>query len=168
MGLGLRGGKVLKSTVRVPEGGGLACISGAAIGPETDATLLSGPPVRHDGGMRELLLVGAGGFVGAILRYLTALWLAGTTFPFATLLVNVVGSFCIGALAGAMEKGSWVEAHRHFIAVGLLGALTTFSTFSLETVALLRGGQHGAAALSILLNVALALGAARAGLALTA
>ncbi|QDV08290.1 Putative fluoride ion transporter CrcB [Planctomycetes bacterium Poly30] len=115
----------------------------------------------------ELLLVGAGGFVGAILRYLVAVWLAGSTFPFATLLVNVVGSFCIGVAAGLMEKGSWIEAHRHFVAVGVLGALTTFSTFSLETVGLLRTGQHGAAAASIVLNVVLALAAARAGLALT-
>lgn len=105
--------------------------------------------------------------MGAILRYLTALWLAGASFPFATLLVNVVGSFCIGLTAGLMEKGSWIEAHRHFVAVGLLGALTTFSTFSLETIGLIRTGQHGAAAISIMLNVALALVAARAGLALT-
>lgn len=117
--------------------------------------------------IRELLLVGAGGFVGAILRYLTALMLAGTSFPLATLLVNVLGSFCIGVAAGLTERGSWVEAHRHFVAVGLLGALTTFSTFSLETIALLRGGQHGAAAVSIVLNVVLALAAAKAGLALT-
>ncbi len=116
--------------------------------------------------MRELLLVGAGGFVGAILRYAMALWLAGASFPYATLAVNVVGSFGIGCVAGVLEKGSWTDAHRHFVAVGLLGALTTFSTFSLETISLMRGGQHGVAAASVLLNVALALLAARAGLAL--
>lgn len=115
--------------------------------------------------MRDLLLVGSGGFVGAVLRYLVARGLSGSAFPYATLLVNVVGSFVLGLVAGLLENGSMNEAHRQLIAVGLLGALTTFSTFSLETIALLRGGQHGAAALSVFLNVALALAAARAGLA---
>lgn len=114
--------------------------------------------------MRDLLLVGAGGFLGAILRYLAATALAAGSFPWATLLVNVVGSFGIGCAAGFLEKGSWSEVQRHFVAVGLLGALTTFSTFSLETISLLRGGQHGAALVSVLLNVVLSLAAARAGL----
>ena len=116
--------------------------------------------------MRDLLLVGSGGFVGAVLRYLVAKGLSGTEFPYATLLVNVVGSFALGLVAGLLENSSLHEIHRQLIAVGLLGALTTFSTFSLETISLLRSGQHGAAALSVLLNVALGLAAARAGLAL--
>ena len=116
--------------------------------------------------MQEVLLVGAGGFVGAVLRYLVSLALASWAFPLATLIVNVVGSFTIGYVAGLMEKGSLDGVHRHFVAVGLLGALTTFSTFSLETIALLKAGSHGAAALSVVLNVVLALFAARAGLAL--
>jgi CrcB protein len=115
--------------------------------------------------MRDLLLVGSGGFVGAVLRYLVARGFAGAAFPYATLMVNVVGSFALGLVAGLLENGSIHEDHRQLIAVGLLGALTTFSTFSVETISLLKGGQHGAAALSILLNVALALAAARAGLA---
>ena len=115
--------------------------------------------------MRELLLVGSGGFVGAILRYLVSRGLAGSAFPYATLLVNVLGSFVLGYVAGQLENGSLNEVHRQLVAVGLLGALTTFSTFSLETIVLLREGQHGAAALSVLLNVGLALLAARAGLA---
>ena len=115
--------------------------------------------------MRDLLLVGSGGFVGAVLRYLVARGLAGSAFPYATLLVNVVGSFVLGLVAGHLENGSLGEAHRHLIAIGLLGALTTFSTFSLETVTLMKDGQHGAAALSIVLNVVLALAAARVGLA---
>lgn len=79
--------------------------------------------------------------------------------------MNVLGSFVLGYVAGQLENGSLNEVHRQLVAVGLLGALTTFSTFSLETIVLLREGQHGAAALSVLLNVGLALLAARAGLA---
>ncbi len=122
--------------------------------------------------MREFLLVGTGGFLGAIARYSVSLAFAGSgpplsTLPVATLLVNVVGSFAIGTVAGWIETGSLEDAHRQFLAVGLLGALTTFSTFSLETLALLRVGSYGIAGLFILLNVALSLGAARLGLALT-
>lgn len=117
--------------------------------------------------MRELLIVGTGGFLGAIGRYGVSLAFAGSAFPYATLIVNVVGSFAIGLVAGWVESGTLEEAHRQFVAVGLLGALTTFSTFSLETLMLLRAGSYAMAGASVVLNVALALGAARIGLALT-
>jgi CrcB protein len=116
--------------------------------------------------MREFLIVGTGGFIGAVFRYGVSLAFAGSGFPIATLVVNVVGSFAIGLMAGWVESGTLEEAHRQFLAIGLLGALTTFSTFSLETLDLLRAGSYGAAGASVLLNVVLALGAARIGLAL--
>ena len=122
--------------------------------------------------MRDALIVGAGGFIGAILRHSVARALAGVTvfgaaFPLATLLVNVVGSFAMGAGVGLVAAGHIPETHRHLWMTGLLGALTTFSTFSVETIGLLRGGQMLAALGSVFLNVVLALLAARAGLAIT-
>jgi len=119
--------------------------------------------------LRELLLVGAGGAVGAVLRYLvTALvggpGAAGGAFPFATLFVNAAGSFLLGLVAALVSRGAVDPMHKHLVAVGLLGALTTFSTFGLETVQLLEQGHAGKAASSVLANVALALAAAWCGL----
>lgn len=115
--------------------------------------------------MRDLLFVGCGGFIGAVVRYGVSRALAGAALPLGTLAVNVVGSFAIGALWAWLEAGEGQEAHRHFVAVGLLGALTTFSTFSLEVVLLMRDGALGTAALVVALNVVLAVGAARLGMA---
>lgn len=120
---------------------------------------------------RELLLVGAGGAVGAVLRYLVSVAVggpgaAGGAFPVATLLVNVVGSFLLGLLAALLSRGAVDPALKHLVTIGLLGALTTFSTFGLESVQLLEQGHTGKAAGSIAANVALALGAAWCGLRL--
>lgn len=117
----------------------------------------------------HVLLVGLGGFLGAIARYgcgLLVQRIAGGTpiFPYATLLVNVAGSFLIGL--GAVLILSRVSASaewRLFLLVGLLGALTTFSTFSLETLELLYAGRSTLAVLNILTNVGLCLLAVLAG-----
>ena len=119
--------------------------------------------------LRELLLVGAGGAVGAVLRHLvTALvggpGAAGGAFPLATLIVNAAGSFVLGLVAALLSREAVDPMHKHLVAVGLLGALTTFSTFGLETVQLLEQGHAGKAAGSVLANVALALAAAWCGL----
>lgn len=117
--------------------------------------------------MREVLLVGCGGFVGAVLRYGVARALgSGAGFPFATLAVNVAGSFALGWLVAANLRGAASEPQRLAFGVGGLGALTTFSTFSVETVALIERGSLGAALLSVAANVGLCLAAAAAGLAL--
>ncbi|MEM9799675.1 MAG: fluoride efflux transporter CrcB [Planctomycetota bacterium] len=116
--------------------------------------------------MRDLLLVGAGGFLGATLRYGVSLAFAGSSFPYGTLLVNIVGSLAIGLLAGWIATGVVQDVHREFFAIGLLGALTTFATFSYETVALVQRGDMGLAGLSVLLNVVLSIGAAFLGLRL--
>ncbi len=109
-------------------------------------------------------MVGAGGFVGAILRFAASGAIVHATFPFATLCVNVAGSFGLGFTAGLIERGAAGDAHRHIVAVGLLGSLTTFSTFSLETIRLLERNAYGPALLSVFMNVALALLAAWFGL----
>ena len=104
-----------------------------------------------------LLSIGSGGFIGAILRFLISSWmqrLSSTLFPVGTLSVNVIGSFIIGFMALYFE--SIVSPNlKAFIITGMLGALTTFSTFSLETVTMLQGGLWIRAAENIFLNVIL-------------
>lgn len=95
--------------------------------------------------LRIILLVGFGGFAGSVLRYLASssvqkLFLL--SFPFGTLFVNVVGSLIIGFLFGLGERGNILSPEaRLFFATGFCGGFTTFSTFSLESLSLLRDGQ---------------------------
>jgi len=102
--------------------------------------------------MRSILYVGAGSFIGGILRYLLSTWvykiLGNPVFPYGTLAVNSVGCFVIGFLAGLAETRSIFTADdRLFIFVGILGGFTTFSSVALETLWLARGTQ-GLAALT--------------------
>src|SRR3990167_8980754 len=108
-------------------------------------------PAAPDGrvasaGLRNLLIVGCGGFVGTIGRYLVGGWAhrspALSTFPFGTLVVNVTGCFLIGVL-GALSASRQLfgpEA-RLFLLIGLLGGYTTFSSFAYETLALARDAE---------------------------
>jgi len=95
--------------------------------------------------MKNLVLVGAGGMMGAVTRYLVGGWISNLTsgrFPYATLAINVSGSFALGFfLSLALEKMAWGPSPRLFLAVGFLGAYTTFSTFSYETVMLMQEGS---------------------------
>ncbi|MEL6905739.1 MAG: fluoride efflux transporter CrcB [Planctomycetota bacterium] len=116
--------------------------------------------------MREVLLVGAGGFVGAVLRYGAVRALGATAFPWATLSVNVVGSLALGWALSLSARDALSPDVRVALCTGLLGALTTFSTFSAETVRLAQAGSLGAAALNAALNVSLSIAAAAAGFAL--
>jgi CrcB protein len=106
--------------------------------------------------------VAIGGALGSTARYACSLaaarW-AGTSFPWGTLLVNVAGSFAIGVLAALLAAdGRTLGADaRAFLIVGVLGGFTTFSSFSLETFELARGGALGAAALNVVLSLALCL-----------
>ena len=118
-----------------------------------------------------LLSVALGGAVGASFRYLlgiqVARWL-GAGFPWATLSVNLIGSFILGVVV-ELSALAWSpsEAVRAFIVVGALGGFTTFSAFSLETVLLVQRGRWDLAALYVLGSVALALAAMFVGLRLT-
>lgn len=115
-----------------------------------------------------LLAVGSGGFVGAVMRFMLSSWVqkaAGGFFPVGTLSVNVLGSFIIGLAALYFE--SVVAPHqRALIITGMLGALTTFSTFSLETVAMLQSGLWGRAVANVTLNALLCVVATMAGMLL--
>ena len=114
--------------------------------------------------MRDLMLVGLGGFMGAVARYLvsgaTHLVLGRPAFPFGTLVVNVVGSFVLGFLFHLGEsRGVIGPGFRNFVFVGVIGAFTTFSTFSLETVNLLVAGDRSFGLINIIVNVVGCLGA---------
>jgi CrcB protein len=105
------------------------------------------------------IAVAAGGAVGSLGRYfamiLAARWLGGE-FPFATLTVNVLGSFALGCLAELMALAwSASEETRAFLTVGFLGAFTTFSAFSMDTFLLLDRGQFSAAVAYALASVIL-------------
>ncbi len=114
------------------------------------------------------LYIAIGGASGACLRFfignLVLNWL-GKGFPFATLIVNITGSLIMGALYGLIEQGIIeIVPYRTLIGVGFLGALTTFSTFSLDTLLLIQQGEIIKAMLNILLNVLLCVLAASFGM----
>lgn len=116
------------------------------------------------------LAIAAGGALGAVLRYATSTAvyeLLGRSFPWGTLAVNVAGSLLMGLLYVLLvERVGWGPAWRAALLVGLLGAFTTFSTFSLETFNLLEQGAWGLAAANVAASVFLCLGAAGAGIVL--
>jgi CrcB protein len=120
------------------------------------------------------LYVAAGGGVGAWLRYLVGhLWtraigpVAASAFPWATLTVNVVGSFAMGLLAGWLARyGSHGEAWRLLLGVGVLGGFTTFSSFSLEFALMVERGTLGLAALYVAVSLAAGFAGLFAGLVL--
>ena len=117
--------------------------------------------------MTQLLMVGLGGFVGVVSRFLLVGLVqsaSGERFPFGTLAVNVLGCAVIGAVTVVAETRSGLsDGVRLFLVVGLLGGFTTFSAFGNETLALLRAGDGGSAAANVLANVVLAIGAVWVG-----
>jgi CrcB protein len=109
------------------------------------------------------LAVAAAGAVGALLRWRIGVAVGVRTFPWATLGINVVGSFALAAvLAGPATRG-WSPTTTTAVAVGLLGAFTTFSTFGYETLTMLRDERVGAALAYVLASVVLGVAAAAAG-----
>ncbi|MHC1703278.1 MAG: fluoride efflux transporter CrcB [Tenuifilaceae bacterium] len=94
---------------------------------------------------RLILIVGLGGFLGTVSRFLAARYVQNhifTAFPFGTFLVNIVGCFLIGILFGLSEKGNVMNSEwRMFLTVGFCGGFTTFSTFANENLVLLRDGN---------------------------
>lgn len=120
--------------------------------------------------MGELVAIATGGSLGAVMRYAMSNaiygWL-GRGFPYGTLSVNVIGSFLIGiAFVLLTEKLTLGSEVRAFILIGFLGAFTTFSTFSLETLTLLQQGYLVKALANILLSVLLCLIATWGGMVL--
>jgi CrcB protein len=96
--------------------------------------------------LQSILVVGVGGFVGSIFRYLISHYInisAQSTFPFGTLTVNIVGSFLIGIIIAAALEGNLSKSMRLLLATGFCGGFTTFSSFSYEFFSLLQHEQIG-------------------------
>ena len=111
----------------------------------------------------NVVVVFVGGGIGAVARYLlqgAVYALTGTGFPYGTLVVNVLGSLVIGILMALFEERFLVQpALRLFLAIGILGGFTTFSSFSYETYTLLREGSIGAGVLNAGVSLVACLGA---------
>lgn len=114
-----------------------------------------------------ILLAGSGSFIGGVLRYLTQLMFSkfySGSIPMGTLVVNIIGSFLIGVIFALSEKSDIISQEtKIFLAVGICGGFTTFSSFSIENLFLLRDGQYFQMILYTLLSVFLGLSATFTG-----
>lgn len=122
--------------------------------------------------MQNLLLIGLGGFMGALLRYgvgeFIQGWSKSINFPYGTLAVNLLGCLLIGMLSQVAEvRGVISPEARSFIFIGLLGAFTTFSTFGNDTVSLFRDGENLLSYINIGLHLVLGLSAVWLGQSLS-
>ena len=113
--------------------------------------------------MNNIIAIAAGGALGAVLRHYLNIWVstaAATTFPLGIFIINILGGFAMGTViawfAHIHDPG---QAAKSFIIVGVLGAFTTFSTFSMDTVTLLTRGAYTQGALYIVGSVVLSIAA---------
>lgn len=121
--------------------------------------------------MKELILIGIGGGVGAICRFLLSRaihLISGFTFPYGTLVINVLGSFLMALLSVLIidRVAEWSTELRALLLIGLLGGFTTFSTFSYEVVDLWENGEELKMAFYLFLSILLCIGGAFGGLAI--
>ena len=109
----------------------------------------------------NIFVVGLGGFVGSVLRYLAGMIPTGAQplFPYKTMLINLVGCLAIGIVAAICAKSEVDTRLVLFIRVGLCGGFTTFSAFALESEKLLQSGHYGIAATYVALSIVLGIGA---------
>ncbi|MGD9368745.1 MAG: fluoride efflux transporter CrcB [Desulfobacteraceae bacterium] len=118
--------------------------------------------------MQNLLFVGMGGFIGAVLRYVISggvqKWTQSVDFPYGTLAVNLIGCLIIGMLTRLDEIRSFLSPEMRFlIMIGLLGAFTTYSTFSNEAISLINDRRFYMAAIYMGAHLILGLGAVMLG-----
>jgi CrcB protein len=120
--------------------------------------------------MKEIVLVGTGGFIGASLRYLTSTWLAPFNrfgFPVGTFSVNFIGCILLGVFVGlGLEKKSTLPL-QEFVAIGVLGGFTTFSTFGLESFEMLQTGHFKMTAIYVLGSIVLGISGIGLGIFIT-
>ena len=120
--------------------------------------------------LKTILLLGTGGFIGSNLRYFAGKLvqsISGNEFPWGTFIINITGSTLLGFIFFISLSGNKIsENTRLFLGTGLLGAFTTFSTFSLETVQLFKKGLGLQAGLNIVLNLGVGLLGVLGGMAL--
>lgn len=113
--------------------------------------------------VKSILFVALGASFGGIVRYLTSLAL-NKTFGWGTLVVNVIGSFILGFIIVKSESGQMPDSIKLMLTTGCMGALTTFSTFSYETVIHFQNGTYKVALFNILINILLGLSAVFVGM----
>ncbi len=117
--------------------------------------------------MLKYVMVGVGGFIGAIARFWVASFVGarmGTRFPYGTFIINISGSFLIGFIVTLLTAKAHLSPNwRYLIPVGFIGAYTTFSTFEFETLRTIQDGQFVIAALNVVLSVVLGFMAVWAG-----
>ena len=120
---------------------------------------------------RILLLIGAGGFIGSVARYATASWftkLFPSSFPYGTFVANIIGCLAIGIIYGLSERYNWLTPEwRFFLATGLCGGYTTFSSFAYENINLLQSSNYFTFAVYSLGSFAIGLLAVFGGISLT-
>ena len=120
--------------------------------------------------MKEIVLVGTGGFIGASLRYLTSTWLTPFNrfgFPVGTFSVNFIGCTLLGIFVGlGLEKNSTLPL-KEFAAIGVLGGFTTFSTFGLESFEMLQARQFKMTAIYVLGSIVLGISGISLGILIT-
>jgi len=114
--------------------------------------------------IKNFLLVGLGGAVGSMLRYAVYLLLTVKDFPYATMVVNIIGSFIIGmVLALSIKDDNFLNDWKLFLATGICGGFTTFSAFSAENMSLLQNGKSMLAVIYIISSIAAGIAAAWLG-----
>ena len=114
--------------------------------------------------MKEILIVGLGGFAGSISRYLIQNAVVSrfiTIFPLGTFIINIIGSLLIGLIFGYAERYQWMtQEWRLFLAIGFCGSFTTFSTFAFDNLQMIKDGNYYQLflyiSLSLVLGVAIA------------
>jgi CrcB protein len=114
------------------------------------------PEIYKQPMIKNVILVGLGGSIGSMARYAAMLLIKSKSFPYATLTVNIIGSFIIGLLfALSIKEDGLTDNWKLFLATGICGGFTTFSAFSLENMGLIQNGKIGLAVTYILLSIIL-------------
>ena len=119
--------------------------------------------------MKLILAVGLGSFIGVISRYLVTLFIQNkflSTFPYGTMFVNILGCFLIGVIYALSDKGNVSPVWRLFLATGIMGGFTTFSSFSNETISMLRDAEYVPAFSYVAFSIIIGLAATFGGISL--
>ena len=120
--------------------------------------------------MKEIIFVGAGGFIGASIRYMISLWLvrfSQYSFPLGTFLVNIIGCLAIGFFMGVGFDKYTAIPFKEFVIIGMLGGFTTFSAFGLESFEMLQSNQFKTFYIYVLGSIIFGLMSIRLGIAIS-
>jgi CrcB protein len=117
----------------------------------------------------KYLIIGVGGFVGAIARYMVGTYIGsrfGIRFPYGTFVINISGCFLVGFIVTLLARTTASQYWRYLIPIGFIGAYTTFSTFEYETLRAVQDGQITAGLLNVVLSVVVGFAAVWVGAAI--